>query len=87
MPKKRNGDNLEIRVYPVDNVKFVLYEDENDSYNYGKGNYSTITFSWDDKKKTLNLSGRNVSFPGTLDNRKFNIMLVNTTRGIGEKFS
>ena len=47
--------NLEIRIYPGANGKFVLYEDENDNYNYEKGIYSTITFDWDDKKKTLTI--------------------------------
>jgi alpha-D-xyloside xylohydrolase len=67
--EEKKWDNLEIRIYPGANGKFVLYEDENDNYNYERGIYSTITFDWDDKKKTLTISDRNGSFPGMLTER------------------
>jgi hypothetical protein len=35
--EEKKWDNLEIRIYPGANGKFVLYEDENDNYNYEKG--------------------------------------------------
>lgn len=81
---EKKWDDLEIRVYPGANGEFVLYEDENDNYNYEKGSYSTITFSWDDRKKTLTISDRKGTFPGILDNRKFNIVIVNDGKGVGE---
>ena len=59
-------DNLEIRVYPGANGSFVLYEDEGDSYNYEKGVYSTITFSWNDKARKLTIGARKGDFPGML---------------------
>ena len=34
---EKKWDNLEIRVYPGADGSFVLYEDENDNYNYEKG--------------------------------------------------
>lgn len=83
--EEKKWDNLEIRIYPGANGKFVLYEDENDNYHYEKGVYSTITFSWDDKKRTLTIDNRNGSFPGMPENRTFNIVLVNTNKGGGEK--
>jgi len=82
--EEKKWDNLEIRVYPGANGKFVLYEDENDNYNYEKGVYSTITFNWDDKKRILTINDRNGSFPGMLDSRKFNIVIVNASKGGGE---
>lgn len=81
--EEKKWDNLEVRIYPGANGRFVLYEDENDNYNYQRGIYSTITLDWDDKKKTLTISDRNGSFPGMLATRTFNIVLVNTTRGGG----
>ena len=51
MPPEKKWDNLEIRVYEGANGEFTLYEDENDNYNYEKGVYSTITFTWNDAKK------------------------------------
>jgi alpha-D-xyloside xylohydrolase len=83
--EERKWDELEIRIYPGANGTFVLYEDENDNYNYEKGVYSTITFNWDDKKKVLTIGDRKGSFPGMLDSRKFNIVIVDTNKGGGEK--
>ena len=68
-------DNLELRVYPGADGEFVLYEDEDDSYNYEKGQYATITFSWDDARKTLTIGERKGSYPGMLQSRKFSIVL------------
>ncbi len=82
--EEKKWDDLEIRIYPGTDGKFVLYEDENDNYNYEKGIYSTIRFDWDDKKKTLTIGDRNGSFPGMLDSRKFNIVIVNIDKGGGE---
>jgi alpha-D-xyloside xylohydrolase len=84
---EKNWDNLEIRVYPGANGKFVLYEDENDNYNYEKGIYSIITFNWDEAKKTLTISDRNGSFSGMLNERKFNVVIVSMNKGLGDSIS
>ena len=73
---EKKWDNLEIRVYPGANGEFSLYEDENDNYNYEKGAYSTITFSWNDASKSLTVNNRNGSFPGMITSRKFNIVVI-----------
>jgi alpha-D-xyloside xylohydrolase len=80
---EKKWDNLEIRVYEGANGEFTLYEDENDNYNYEKGVYSTITFSWDDAKKVLTINNRKGSFPGMLSERKFNIVKVTSGKGTG----
>jgi len=82
--EEKKWDDLEIRIYPGADGKFVLYEDENDNYNYEQGVYSTITFTWDDKKKTLTINDRNGSFPGMLESRKFNIVTVSNNKAVGE---
>lgn len=82
--EEKNWDNLEIRIYPGANGQFVLYEDENDNYNYEKELYSTITFNWDDSKKTLIIGDRKGSFPGMLESTKFNIVLVTVNKAGGE---
>ncbi|NDW17638.1 DUF5110 domain-containing protein [Dysgonomonas sp. 216] len=73
---EKNWESLLIRVYPGANGEFTLYEDENDNYNYEKGAYSTITFKWNDKSKTLTISDRKGSFSGMLNNRKFKVELA-----------
>ena len=45
--------------------------------------YSTITFSWNDAKKTLTLHEREGSFPGMFNERKFNIIWVEINKGEG----
>ena len=70
-------DNLEIRVYPGADGTFTLYEDEGDSYNYEKGVYSTISFSWSDKGRTLTIGQRQGEYPGMLKTRQFTIVLPN----------
>lgn len=81
---EKNWDNLEIRIYPGQDAEFILYEDENDNYNYEKGVYSTIKFSWNDSTNTLTIADREGDFPGMLQNRKFRIVRVNDKSGIGD---
>ncbi len=73
---EKKWDNLEIRIYPGANGEFTLYEDENDNYNYEKGVYSTINFTWNEAKKSLTINDRKGSFPGMLSTRKFSIVVV-----------
>ncbi len=80
---EKKWDNLEIRVYEGANGQYTLYEDENDNYNYEKGVFSTITFSWDDAKKALTINDRKGTFPGMLAERKFNIVKVTAGNGTG----
>ena len=69
-------------VYPGANAEFTLYEDENDNYNYEKGIYSTISFTWNDAKKSLTINDRKASFPGMLATRKFNILLISSGKKV-----
>jgi alpha-D-xyloside xylohydrolase len=80
---EKKWDDLEIRVYEGANCEFTLYEDENDNYNYEKGMYSTIAFSWNNSKKALTINKREGSFPGMLNERKFNIVYVKKNKGAG----
>jgi alpha-D-xyloside xylohydrolase len=80
---EKKWDNLVIRIYPGADGSFTLYEDENDNYNYEKGQYSTITFSWSDKKKQLIIDARKGSFAGMLAERTFNVVLVGKDKGVG----
>ena len=72
---EKSCDNLELRVYPGADGTFTLYEDEGDSYNYEKGDYSTISFSWNDRTRTLKIADRQGKYPGMAGKRKFTIVL------------
>ncbi len=80
---QKKWDDLEIRIYPGADGKFTLYEDENDNYDYQKGIYSTITFTWNDAGKVLTIGKRKGSFPGMLKERKFRIVVVSKNNGTG----
>ena len=74
-------DVLDIVVYPGADAEFTLYEDEGDNYNYEKGVYSTITFKWNDRARTLTVDKRQGEYPGMIATRTFNVKVV----GGGEK--
>jgi alpha-D-xyloside xylohydrolase len=80
---EKKWNNLEIRIYEGANGEFTLYEDENDNYNYEKGVFSTITFNWDNAKRTLTIGDCAGSFPGMIKDRKFRIILVSENKGTG----
>ena len=78
---EKTADALEIRVFDGADGEFTLYEDEGDNYNYEKGNYAVISFSWNEAKKVLTINDRKGSFAGMLAERKFNIVMVDLTKG------
>jgi len=75
--------DLTVYVYAGKNGSFTLYEDENLNYNYEKGNYSTIEFSYNDNDKTLNIANRKGNFTGMIKERKMNFILVDPSNPIG----
>ena len=60
---------------------FTLYEDENDNYNYEKGQYSTIDLRWNDRTTTLTIGERKGAFPGMWKNRVFHLIRVDKNEG------
>ncbi len=72
---EKSWDHLELRVYPGADGSFTLYEDEGDNYNYEKGAYSVIQFSWNEKTRTLSIGNRQGRYPGMLQNRQFTVVL------------
>jgi alpha-D-xyloside xylohydrolase len=80
---EKAADPIELRIYPGADGDFVLYEDENDTYNYEKGVYATIAFHWDDGKRQLSIGAREGSFPGMLASRSFNVVIVSPEHGAG----
>jgi alpha-D-xyloside xylohydrolase len=81
---KQKPDNpLELRIYPGGDGDFTLYEDEGDTYNYEKGKYSTIPVHWNDARRTLTIGERKGSFPGMIENRTLNVVVVGENHGTG----
>ena len=69
-------DDLEILVYAGADGTFTLYEDEFDNYNYEKGAYSTIDFSFNGKSRQLTIGVRQGSYDGMIQSRKFRVVLI-----------
>lgn len=72
-------DELEIRIYPGADGKFVLYEDEGDGLGYERGVGSTIEFAWNEASRELSISNIKGSYPGMIKDRSFNIVVVDTS--------
>ncbi|MGC2528040.1 MAG: glycoside hydrolase family 31 protein [Candidatus Acidiferrum sp.] len=79
---QKSADPIELRVYRGANGTFTLYEDENDTYDYEKGVYATIPFTWDDAANTLTIGERSGSFSGMLEKRTFRIVFVTENHGV-----
>lgn len=80
---EKPADPIELRVYPGADASFVIYEDENDNYNYEKGVYATIPIEWNDAGRKLTIGDRKGSFPGMLESRTFNVVVVREGHGAG----
>jgi alpha-D-xyloside xylohydrolase len=80
---EKSAEPIELRVYRGADGAFTLYEDESDSYDYERGIYSTIPFSWNDATQTLTIGDRTGSFPGMLGSRTFRVVFVREQHGSG----
>jgi alpha-D-xyloside xylohydrolase len=66
----------EIRIYPGADATFTVYEDDNETYNYEKGQRATYTLTWNDAAKTLSIGARQGTFPGLVTRRELNVVLI-----------
>jgi len=81
---QKPADPIELRIYPGRDAEFTLYEDDGMSYQFEKGERSTITFRWNDKTQTLSIGPRMGGFPQMLEQRSFAIVKVRRNRAVGE---
>jgi alpha-D-xyloside xylohydrolase len=80
---EKPADPIELRVYRGADGVFTLYEDENDGYNYEKGDYATIPIAWNEKTQTLEIGERKGTFTGMLRKRTFYVVFVSQNHGGG----
>ncbi|KQV82589.1 glycoside hydrolase [Massilia sp. Root351] len=66
----------EIRIYPGASGKFTVYEDDNETYAYEKGQYATYELVWNDAARSLTVGARKGTYPGLVKSRKLNLVLV-----------
>ena len=73
---EKPADVIDLYVYAGRDGAFTLYEDEGTNYDYEKGLYQMITFSWNDASHKLSVSAPSGSYDGALTTRTFNVRLV-----------
>ena len=79
---EKPADLIHILVYEGADGQFTLYEDEGTNYNYERGKYATIPFSYDDTTHRFTIGQRKGNFPGMLKTRRFNIVFVKKSQQI-----
>jgi alpha-D-xyloside xylohydrolase len=80
---EKPSDPIELRVYPGPRTRFDLYEDAGDGYGYEKGESATIPIAVDYSRDRVWFGKRAGSFPGMLQSRTFNVVLVQPGLGVG----
>jgi alpha-D-xyloside xylohydrolase len=66
----------EIRIYPGADARFTIYEDDNETYAYERGERATYDLVWDDAAQALRIGARRGSFPGMVVGRKITASLM-----------
>ncbi|WP_167607561.1 TIM-barrel domain-containing protein [Maribellus sediminis] len=72
-------------VYRGQDGAFTLYEDEGTNYNYEKGAYSNIPFTYNEAEGTLTIGDREGEFDGMLKKRSFVVVQVSKDKAQGFK--
>ncbi len=80
---EKKPDPILLRIYKGSDAEFNLYEDEGVNYNYEKGNYSEIKWTWNDEMDQLNISEPKGTFDGMLKERNFEITVISKEHPFG----
>jgi alpha-D-xyloside xylohydrolase len=59
---EETDEPLRLKVYPGKDAEYVLYLDDNETYDYEKGEYSEIVFSYSEASKELDIKNGEGSF-------------------------
>lgn len=73
---EKKSDPTTILVYTGQDASFTLYEDEGTNYNYEKGAFSQIEFTYQEASGTLTIANRQGEFKGMLPTRTFKVVFV-----------
>jgi len=83
---EKPADPIRLFVYCGSDCSFNLYEDEDINYNYEKGKFSIIPFSYNDKDHSLIIGKRTGDFNGMLKTRTFEITWIGKDKIEAMKF-
>jgi alpha-D-xyloside xylohydrolase len=73
---EKPAEVITLFIYTGKEASFTLYEDENTNYNYEKGAFATIPFTWSEATNTLTIGKRAGAFNGMLNKRTFRIIWI-----------
>jgi alpha-D-xyloside xylohydrolase len=80
---EKTADPVELRIYPGADATFTIYEDENDNFNYKKGQFQKIPIRYNDAEKKVIIGKSEGNYPGFLQKRFFQIVVVDSRNGGG----
>ncbi|MEO7989827.1 MAG: TIM-barrel domain-containing protein [Chryseolinea sp.] len=80
---EKPADPLALYIFTGKDGSFELYEDDDASYQYEKGQFSTIAFSYNEQLQTLTIGARQGSFPGMSDQRTLHFVWVKKDKPVG----
>lgn len=80
---EKDADLITLYVYAGADGSFNLYEDEGVNYNYEKGDFSLVPFTYNDEQKSLTIGARSGEYDGMLKERNFHVVLVSKENSVG----
>jgi alpha-D-xyloside xylohydrolase len=80
---EKTADPVELRIYPGADASFTIYEDENDNFNYKNGQFQKIPIRYNDAEKKVIIGKSEGNYPGCLQKRFFQIVVVDARNGGG----
>jgi alpha-D-xyloside xylohydrolase len=83
---EKQSDPITLYVYAGANGQFTLYEDEGTNYDYEKSLFAQIPMQWNEATRTLTIGQRQGTFPGMLESRTFQVVLVSQKKSTGFSF-
>jgi alpha-glucosidase (family GH31 glycosyl hydrolase) len=78
---------IELRIFPGQNAKFVLYDDNGKDMQYASGQKSSLTIEYNEKDKSVSFGQFDGNFPGMITERLFRIVMASDTTGVGNNLS
>lgn len=70
------NDRIDLHIYTGADGKFVLYQDENDTYHYEKGWFFTQELLWDDQKEKLTITKPQGNYQGKCPDIQYKITII-----------
>ena len=77
------NDDITLLIYQGADAIFDLYEDENVNYNYEKGDFGLLTFSYSVNDQKLKIERQQGKFEGMPESRKIEIVVVGKNNKVG----